>query len=157
GRARDLRQGPCREGPRPGDGRRLHGRTRGPPAAPERGGADRMTENRMTESGPRTATTVDAPGAAGAVPGLRPGEGAMGEGLPPAGGGRRGGQPPGGNTADQERPPPETYAAPQAPSRGSAPARGQWGRDSPMRGGVTGGVIPPGEKLVIPPEEIQLN
>ena len=50
-----------------------------------------------------------------------------------------------GKTADQLPQPPETYSAPQAPSRGSAPARGQWGRDSPVLGGVTGGVIPPGE------------
>ena len=40
---------------------------------------------------------------------------------------------------------PETHAAPQAPTRGEAPARGKWGRDSPMLGGVTGGVIPPGK------------
>src|SRR5580693_5737863 len=44
-----------------------------------------------------TGTTEDAPGAAGAVPGLRPGEGATGEGLPRTWGGHRGGNPPGGN------------------------------------------------------------
>jgi hypothetical protein len=53
---------------------------------------------------------------------------------------------------------PETHPAPQAPTRGGAPARGQgrlveglplfWGRDSPMLGGGTGGVIPPGENTV---------
>src|SRR5689334_14142462 len=40
--------------------------------------------------------------------------------------------------------PPETYSAPKAPSRGSAPARGLRGRDSPVRGGVPGGVVPSG-------------
>jgi nicotinamidase-related amidase len=50
-------------------------------------------------SGPATATTGYAPGAAGAVPGRSPGEGEMGEGLPHAWGGHRGGHPPGGNTA----------------------------------------------------------
>ena len=34
------------------------------------------------EPGPATATTGNVRGAGGAVPGLRPGEGAMGEGLP---------------------------------------------------------------------------
>jgi transcription-repair coupling factor (superfamily II helicase) len=48
------------------------------------------------ESGPATVTTDNVLGAAGAVPGLRPGEGDMGEGLPHAWGGHRGGQPPGG-------------------------------------------------------------
>ncbi len=38
-------------------------------------------------------------GAAGAVPGRSPGEGAMGEGLPHTRGGHRGGRPPGGNNA----------------------------------------------------------
>ena len=52
--------------------------------------------------------------------------------------------------ADQQRQPPETHPAPQAPTRGEAPARGKWGRDSPMLGGVTGGVIPPGENTVRP-------
>ena len=58
---------------------------------------------------------------------------------------------PGGSpeeTADQLPQPPGTHSAPQAPSRGSAPARGKWGRDSPMLGGVTGGVIPPGVNRV---------
>jgi hypothetical protein len=50
-------------------------------------------------TGPTTVTTGNVLGAAGAVPGPGPGEGAMG------------------------------------------------GRDSPMLGGVTGGVIPPGEIL----------
>ncbi len=51
------------------------------------------------ESGPTSPATEDEPGAAGAVPGLRPGEGVMGEGLPHAWGGHRGGHPPGGNNA----------------------------------------------------------
>jgi DNA replication and repair protein RecF len=51
------------------------------------------------ESGPTSPATEDEPGAAGAVPGLRPGEGVMGEGLPRAWGGHRGGHPPGGNNA----------------------------------------------------------
>jgi len=42
------------------------------------------------------AANGNGPGAAGAVPGLRPGTGAMGEGLPHAWGGHRGGHPPGG-------------------------------------------------------------
>ena len=46
-----------------------------------------------------TSTTADAPGAAGAVPGPRPGEGAMGEGLPHDLGGPRGDHSPGGNNA----------------------------------------------------------
>jgi DNA-binding MarR family transcriptional regulator len=52
------------------------------------------------QGGKRTGTgsTEDAPGAAGAVLGLRPGEGATGEGLPRAWGGHREGHPPGGNT-----------------------------------------------------------
>ncbi len=41
---------------------------------------------------------------------------------------------------------PETHPAPQAPTRGEAPARGKWGRDSPMLGGV----ILPGENTVRP-------
>ncbi len=49
-------------------------------------------------------------------------------------------------TADQPPQPPDTYSAPQAPSRGSAPARGPWGRDSPILGGVTGGTAPGGDK-----------
>jgi pyruvate dehydrogenase E2 component (dihydrolipoamide acetyltransferase) len=57
-------------------------------------------------------------------------------------------QSPGGSPretrADQPPQPPGTHSAPQTPSGGSAPARGKWGRDSPMLGGVTGGVIPPG-------------
>jgi pyruvate dehydrogenase E2 component (dihydrolipoamide acetyltransferase) len=48
-------------------------------------------------------------------------------------------QSPGETKADQPPQPPGTHSAPQAPSRGSAPARGEWGRDSPMLGGV----IPP--------------
>jgi hypothetical protein len=40
---------------------------------------------------------------------------------------------------------PQTHPAPQAPTRGKAPARGQRGRDSSVLGGVTGGVIPPGK------------
>src|ERR1700722_18306645 len=36
------------------------------------------------DSGPTSPATEDEPGAAGAVPGLRPGEGVMGEGLPRA-------------------------------------------------------------------------
>src|ERR1700730_8613996 len=48
-----------------------------------------------TESGPTTVTTGNVPGAAGAVPGLRPGEGDTGEGLPRARGGHRGGVTPG--------------------------------------------------------------
>src|SRR5580693_5545084 len=56
-----------------------------------------------TESGPTTVTTGNVLGAAGAVPGLRPGEGATGEGLPRARGGHRGGRPPGGNIRDAER------------------------------------------------------
>jgi len=51
------------------------------------------------ESGRTSPATEDEPGAAGAVPGLRPGEGVMGEGLPHARGGHRGGHPPGGNNA----------------------------------------------------------
>jgi len=58
------------------------------------------------------------------------------------------GESPGETKADQPQPP-GTDSAPQAPSRGSAPARGPWGRDSPMLGGVTGGVIPPGAKKVL--------
>jgi 2-oxoisovalerate dehydrogenase E2 component (dihydrolipoyl transacylase) len=54
------------------------------------------------------------------------------------------GESPAETKADQRPQPPETDAAPQAPSRGAAPARGEWGRDSPMLGGVTGGVVPPG-------------
>ena len=50
-------------------------------------------------SRPTTATTGYIPGAAGAVPGLRPGEGAMGEGLPRDLGGHRGDRSPGGNRA----------------------------------------------------------
>jgi pyruvate dehydrogenase E2 component (dihydrolipoamide acetyltransferase) len=57
-------------------------------------------------------------------------------------------QSPGETKADQPPQPPGTHSAPQAPSRGSAPARGEWGRDSPMLGGVTGGVIPPGANRV---------
>ena len=55
--------------------------------------------------------------------------------------------------ADQERQLPETYPAPQAPSRGEDPARGIRGRDSPVLGGVTGGSAPggdPGEDIVSP-------
>jgi len=55
---------------------------------------------------------------------------------------------PGETKAGQPPQPPGTHSAPQAPSRGSAPARGKWGRDSPMLGGVTGGVIPPGANRV---------
>jgi hypothetical protein len=51
------------------------------------------------ESGRTSPATEDEPGAAGAVPGLRPGEGVMEEGLPHAWGGHRGGHPPGGNNA----------------------------------------------------------
>ena len=53
-------------------------------------------------------------------------------------------------TADQPPQPPDTYSAPQAPSRGSAPARGPWGRDSPILGGVTGGTAPGGDTERIP-------
>ena len=42
---------------------------------------------------------------------------------------------------------PETRPAPQAPTRGSAPARGKWGRDSPVLGGVTGGTAPGGDTV----------
>ena len=49
-----------------------------------------------------TGTTEDAPGAASAVPGLRPGERAMGEGLPHNWGGHRGGHPPGGKNERDE-------------------------------------------------------
>jgi pyruvate dehydrogenase E2 component (dihydrolipoamide acetyltransferase) len=55
------------------------------------------------------------------------------------------GESPGETKADQRPQPP----APQAPSRGSVPATGTWERDSPMLGGVTGGVIPPGAKKVL--------
>ena len=55
---------------------------------------------------------------------------------------------PGDAKADQPPQPPDTHSAPQAPTRGSAPVRGEWGRDSPMLGGVTGGVIPPGANRV---------
>ncbi len=48
------------------------------------------------------------------------------------------------NHADRQPRPPDTRSAPQAPSRGGAPARGQWGRDSPILGGVTGGTAPGG-------------
>jgi DNA replication and repair protein RecF len=51
------------------------------------------------ESGPTSPATEDQPGAAGAVQGLRPGEGVMGDGLPHAWGGHREGHPPGGNNA----------------------------------------------------------
>jgi DNA replication and repair protein RecF len=54
--------------------------------------AGTLTED---ESGPTSPATGDEPGAAGAVPGLRPGEGVMGEGLPHAWGGHS----PGGNNA----------------------------------------------------------
>jgi hypothetical protein len=54
------------------------------------------------------------------------------------------------STRTNNRNHPETHPAPQAPTRGEAPARGKWGRDSPMLGGVTGGVIPPGEDTVRP-------
>ena len=54
------------------------------------------------------------------------------------------------STRTSNRNHPDTYSAPQAPTRGEAPARGKWGRDSPMLGGVTGGVIPPGEETVRP-------
>jgi Domain of unknown function (DUF5134) len=50
-------------------------------------------------SGPTTPTTGYVRGAAGAVPGLVPGEGAMGERLPHTWGDHRGGHPPGGNRA----------------------------------------------------------
>jgi predicted NAD/FAD-binding protein len=51
------------------------------------------------DSGPTTATTGDVLGAAGAVPGRSPGEGAMGEGLPHDLGGPRGDHSPGSVTA----------------------------------------------------------
>jgi hypothetical protein len=54
------------------------------------------------------------------------------------------------STRTSNRNHPETHPAPQAPTRGEAPARGKWGRDSPMLGGVTGGVIPPGANTVRP-------
>jgi hypothetical protein len=54
------------------------------------------------------------------------------------------------STRTNNRNHPETHPAPQAPTRGEAPARGKWGRDSPMLGGVTGGGIPPGEDAVRP-------
>jgi isoleucyl-tRNA synthetase len=60
-----------------------------------------------------------------------------------------GGRPAGENAPDQQPQPLDTYPAPQAPSRGSAPARGQWGRDSPMLGGVTGGTAPGGDTVVV--------
>lgn len=50
-------------------------------------------------SGPTTPTTGYVRGAAGAVPGLVPGEGTIGERLPRTWGGHRGGHPPGGNRA----------------------------------------------------------
>jgi DNA replication and repair protein RecF len=51
------------------------------------------------ESGPTSSVAGDEPGAAGAVQGLRAGEGVMGEGLPHASGGHRASHPPGGNNA----------------------------------------------------------
>ena len=62
-----------------------------------------------TESGPTTVTTGNVLGAAGAVPGLRPGEGGTGEGLPRVRGGHRGGRPPG-----------RRYARPAGPARDRA-------------------------------------
>jgi probable F420-dependent oxidoreductase len=59
-------------------------------------GLPARSRNPLGGSGPTTATTGNVLGAAGAVPGRRPGEGAMGEGLPHAWGGHRGGHPPGG-------------------------------------------------------------
>src|SRR4029077_20244959 len=53
---------------------------------------------RSDRSGPATATTGDVSGAAGAAPGLRPGEGVMREGLPHYLGGHRGVIPSGVNT-----------------------------------------------------------
>ncbi|HXT91905.1 MAG TPA: PHP domain-containing protein, partial [Trebonia sp.] len=47
----------------------------------------------------------------------------------------------------EARQPPRTHSAPQAPSRGYAPARGQWGRDSLVLGGVTGGTAPGGDTV----------
>src|ERR1700676_5698584 len=58
--------------------------------------------------------------------------------------------------ADQRPQPLRTNPVPQAPSRGFAPARGEWGRDSPILGGVTGGVIPPGETMRPDPERARL-
>src|ERR1700761_8687300 len=58
--------------------------------------------------------------------------------------------------ADELPQPPGTHSTPEAPTRGSAPARGRWGRDSPMLGGVTGGVIPPGVKMRPDPERARL-
>ena len=54
------------------------------------------------------------------------------------------------STRTNNRNHPETHSAPQAPTRGEAPARGKWGRDSPVLGGAPGGVIPPGEDAVCP-------
>ncbi len=51
-----------------------------------------------------------------------------------------------GITADQQRQPPDTYPAPQAPSR-ALPGEGDMGEGLPMIWGVTGGIIPPGERL----------
>jgi glutamate synthase (NADPH/NADH) large chain len=50
----------------------------------------------LSDRGPSTGTTDNVPGGEGAVPGLRPGEGAMGEGLPYDLGGHRGDHSPGG-------------------------------------------------------------
>jgi 2-oxoisovalerate dehydrogenase E2 component (dihydrolipoyl transacylase) len=55
------------------------------------------------------------------------------------------GESPGEKKADHQPRPQGTDSAPQAPSRGSAPARGQRGGDSPMLGGVTGGTAPGGD------------
>ena len=54
------------------------------------------------------------------------------------------GQPPG--AADQQRQPPETYSAPQAPSRGLPRRGGNGGGTPPYSGGSQGG-RPPGETL----------
>jgi hypothetical protein len=51
------------------------------------------------------------------------------------------------STRANNRSHPETHPAPQAPTRGSAPARGKWGRGSPMLGGVTGGTAPGGDTV----------
>jgi glutamate synthase (NADPH/NADH) large chain len=53
----------------------------------------------LSDRGPAADTTDHVRGAEGAVPGLRPGEGIMGEGLPHDLGGHRGDHSPGGNTA----------------------------------------------------------
>jgi DNA replication and repair protein RecF len=81
-------------------------------------------------------TLTEVPDAAGAVPELRPGEGAMREGLPAHGGPPR-------RKADQQPQPPGTDSAPAAPSR-ARPGEGAMGEGLPHAWGGPRGGHPPG-------------